>query len=118
MANHESVEAYMAALPADRRAAMEQLRATIRELVPEATEAISYNMPAFRLGGRFFVSYEAFTHHYSLFPRTDAMAAELGDALTPHATGKGTLRFAAGEPIPVDLVRRIIEVRLREFRTA
>ena len=105
----------MAALPDERRAAMEDLRAAIRATAPAATEAISYNMPAFKLGGSFFVSYEAFKHHYSLFPWTDRMVDELGDELKPYAVGKGTLRFAADQPIPVDLVKRIIEIRLREF---
>ncbi len=115
MSKYESVDEYMAQLPDDRRAAMEQLRATIRAAAPTATEAISYNMPAFRMDDRFFVSYEAFKRHYSLFPWTDAMVDELGDAIEPYAVGKGTLRFPADQPIPVDLVTRIIEVRLREF---
>jgi uncharacterized protein YdhG (YjbR/CyaY superfamily) len=115
VAKWQTVDEYMAALPDDRRAAMEQLRATIRATAPEATEAVSYNMPAFRLDGRFFLSYEAFKAHYSLFPWTDAMVAELGEALEPYAVGKGTLRFPADQPIPVDLVTRIVEIRLREF---
>lgn len=94
---------------------MEGLRAAIRAAAPDATEAISYNMPAFRMDGRFFLSYEAFTHHYSLFPWTDAMVQELGDDLKPYAVGRGTIRFPATEPIPLDLVRRIVEVRRREF---
>jgi len=112
---HGSVDEYMAGLPDDRRTAMEALRRTIRAAVPAATEAISYNMPAFKLDGRFFVSYEAFKRHYSLFPWTDAMVDELGDVIKPYAVGKGTLRFPANQPIPVDLVKRVIEIRLREF---
>lgn len=115
MAKHETVDAYMASLADDRRPVMEQLRATIRAAAPTATEAISYNMPAFRLNGRFFVSYEAFKRHYSLFPWTDAMLDELGDEVRPYAVGKGTLRFPADAPIPLDLVTRIILVRLRDF---
>jgi uncharacterized protein YdhG (YjbR/CyaY superfamily) len=115
LATYETVEEYMAGLPEDRRAVMEQLRVTIRAAAPTATEAISYNMPAFRLGGRFFVSYEAFKRHYSLFPWTDAMVAELGEEIRPYAVGKGTLRFPADESIPLDLVTRIIEIRTREF---
>ena len=114
MAKYESVDQYMAGLPDDRRAVMEQLRATIRAAAPDATEAISYNMPAFRLDGRFFVSYEAFKQHYSLFPWTDEMVKELGDEVRPYAVGKGTLRFPANEPIPLDLVTRIIQIRNRE----
>ena len=118
MAKYQTVDEYMATLPDDKRAVMEGLRATIRAAAPRATEAISYNMPAFRLDGQFFVSYEAFKRHYSLFPWTDGMVAELGDELTPYAVGKGTLRFPATEPIPLDLVTRVIEVRLREFAVA
>ncbi|MDQ2674182.1 MAG: DUF1801 domain-containing protein [Chloroflexota bacterium] len=118
MAKYGSVDEYMATLPEDRRAAMEQLRVTIRAAAPQTTEAISYNMPAFRLDGRFFVSYEAYKRHYSLFPWTDAMLAELGDAIQPYAVGRGTLRFPSDQPIPLDLVRRIIEVRLRDFDVA
>ncbi|HET9416268.1 MAG TPA: DUF1801 domain-containing protein [Candidatus Limnocylindria bacterium] len=115
MPKHATVDDYMAGLPEGRRTAMEQLRATIRAVAPDATEAISYNMPAFRLDGKFFVSYDAYRRHYSLFPWTDAMVAELGDAIRPYAVGKGTLRFPADQPIPLDLVRQIVEIRLREF---
>ena len=114
MAKHASVDAYMAQLPDDRRAAMEELRRTIRAAAPEATEAISYNMPAFRQDGRFLVSYQAFRRHYSLFAWSDAMLAELGDALRPYAVGKGTIRFPADRPIPLDLIIRIVAFRLRE----
>lgn len=114
MAKYASVDEYMAALPEDRRAAMEELRSTVRAAAPDATEAIAYNMPALRLDGRFLVSYEAFKRHYSLFPWSDDMLAELGDALKPYAVGKGTIRFPADEPIPLALVTRIVEIRLRE----
>jgi uncharacterized protein YdhG (YjbR/CyaY superfamily) len=114
VAKYASVEDYMAALPEDRRAVMEQLRSTIRAAAPDATEAIAYNMPAFRLDGRFLVSYEAFTHHYSIFPWSDAVVAELGGELEPYAVGKGTIRFPADGPIPLDLVARVVEIRNRE----
>lgn len=114
MPKYANVDEYMAGLPADRRAEMEQLRTTIRAAAPEATEAISYNMPAFRLNGRFLVSYEAFKRHYSLFPWNDEMVEELGEELKPYAVGKGTIRFSADQPIPFDLVTRIIEIRNRE----
>ena len=114
MSKYESVDEYIAQLPEDRRAVIEQMRRTIRAASPDATEVISYNMPAFRLDGRFLVSYEAFKRHYSLFPWSDAMVDELGEALRPYAVGKGTIRFPADEPIPVELVTRIVEIRNRE----
>jgi uncharacterized protein YdhG (YjbR/CyaY superfamily) len=108
----------MAQLPEDRRAVMEQLRTTIRSAAPDASEAIAYNMPAFRLDGRFLVSYEAFARHYSLFPWSDGMVEELGDDLKPYAVGKGTIRFPADAPVPLDLVTRIVEIRRREVEQA
>ena len=114
MAKYQDVDEYMAQLPDDRRAVMEQLRSTIRSAAPDATEAISYNMPAFRLGGRFLVSYEAFKRHYSLFPWSDDMVAELGEEMKPYAVGKGTIQFSADKPIPFELVTRIVEIRNRE----
>ena len=114
VAKYRDVDEYMGQLPEDRRAVMEQLRGTIRSAAPDATEVISYNMPAFRLGGRFLVSYEAFKRHYSLFPWSDAMVEELGEELKPYAVGKGTIRFPGDSPIPLELVTRIVEFRNRE----
>jgi len=114
MPKYEDGDDYMTGLPDDRRAAMEQLRSTIRAAAPDAIEAISYNMPSFRQDGRFLVSYEAFKAHYSLFPWNDEMVEELGEELKPYAVGKGTIRFPADQPIPVDLVTRLIEIRNRQ----
>jgi uncharacterized protein YdhG (YjbR/CyaY superfamily) len=114
VAKYQDVDEYMAQLPDDRRTVMEQLRSTIRSAATDATEAISYNMPAFRLGGKFLVSYEAFARHYSLFPWSDSMVEELGEEMKPYAVGKGTIRFPADKPIPFDLVTRIVEFRNRE----
>jgi uncharacterized protein YdhG (YjbR/CyaY superfamily) len=111
---YENVDAYLATLPDDRRAVMEDLRRTVRAAAPGADEVISYNMPALRLNGRFLVSYDAYKRHTSLFPWTDAMVAELGDEVRPYAVGKGTLRFPVDQPIPLDLVRRVVEIRIRE----
>lgn len=114
-----TVEEYLANLPDERRAPMEQLRQAIRAAAPEATETIAYNMPAYRShGGQFLVSFDAYKRHYSLFPSTDGMVEELGDELRPYLAGKGTIRFPADRPIPTDLVRRIVEIRVRENEAA
>jgi uncharacterized protein YdhG (YjbR/CyaY superfamily) len=114
VAKYQDVDEYMAQLTDDRRKVMEQLRSTIQSAAPDATEVISYNMPAFRLGGRFLVSYEAFKRHYSLFPWNDDMVEELGEEMRPYAVGKGTIRFPADKPIPFELVTRIVRIRNRE----
>ncbi len=114
MAAPPSVDAYLAGLPDDRRAGVEELRRTIRAAAPQATEAIAYEMPAFRLDGRFLVSYAAFKNHYSLFPASAAVVDALGDEIRPYVAGKATIRFAAGKPIPSGLVTKVVQVRLAE----
>ena len=105
-----SVEAYIAALPEDRRAAIEGIRAAIRAAAPDATETIAYQMPAFRTNERFLVSYAAFKAHYSLFPASEAVVEALGEDLKPYLAGKGTIRFPVDRPIPTALVARIVRI--------
>jgi uncharacterized protein YdhG (YjbR/CyaY superfamily) len=115
MAEPTTVDDYMATLPDERRAALEELRQTIKAAAPEATEVIAYKMPAFRShGGQFLVSYDAYKNHYSLFPASDAVVEALGEELTPYLAGKGTIRFPASRPIPADLVTKIMKVRWAE----
>jgi uncharacterized protein YdhG (YjbR/CyaY superfamily) len=111
----KEVDEYLAALPEERRRVMQQLRDILVNGAPEADEAISYKMPALRWKDRFFMSYDAFKSHYSLFPSTEVMEKELGDEIQPYLSGKGTLRFTADAPLPADLIRRIVEIRRREF---
>jgi uncharacterized protein YdhG (YjbR/CyaY superfamily) len=109
-----TVEEYLAALPEASRAVLEELRETIRAAAPDATEAISYGMPAFRDHGRVLVYYAAFKGHYSLFPASGTVLGELRDELRPYFASKGTLRFRYGEAVPAALVTRIVELRLAE----
>ena len=112
--SNPAVDAYIAGLPEDRRGPMMRLRETIRAAAPDADEVITYGMPGFRSGGRFLVSYDAFAKHYSLFPASKVVIDALGDEVAPHVKGKGTLQFPAKDPLPLDLIRRIVEARLRE----
>jgi uncharacterized protein YdhG (YjbR/CyaY superfamily) len=113
MATTSDVEEYLAGLPADRRAAMEKLRTTIRAAAPQATETISYRMPAFKLHGRFVVWYAAFRDHYSLYPASEGVLAAHGDELAPYFSGKGTIRFAFDEPLPSALVKKVVKTRIK-----
>ncbi len=114
MAAPTSVEAYLAALPDEPRAALEELRQTIRAAAPEATETISYQMPTFKSHGQFLVSYAAFKNHLSLFPASEAVVEALGAEVQPYLAGKGTIRFPADGPIPAALVTKMVHVRFAE----
>jgi len=116
MAESNPVDAYLATLDPERRTRLEAIRRTVRAVVPDAEEVITYRMPGFRLDGRFFVSYDAYKRHDSLFPASDGVVAGLGDEIRPYLAGRGTIRFALARPIPTDLLRRIIEIRRDEHR--
>ena len=115
MSTPQTVDDYLATLPADRRAAVEGLRATARAAAPDAVETIAYAMPALRShDGQFVVSYAAYKRHYSLFPASGEVMAKLGAELAPYVAAKATIQFPAGQPIPLELVRRVVEIRVAE----
>ncbi|HXI81656.1 MAG TPA: DUF1801 domain-containing protein [Verrucomicrobiae bacterium] len=115
MAKPTGVEEYLGALAPDRRAVMDELRATIRAAAPGATESIAYDMPALRSDGQFLVSYAAYKRHYSLFPASGTVVGALGDEVAPYLSGKGTIQFPASAPIPMALVRKVVSIRLAEL---
>jgi uncharacterized protein YdhG (YjbR/CyaY superfamily) len=117
VAGPADVDNYLAALGDDQRAALEKLRTTIKATAPNAAETISYQMPAFKLEGRFLVSYAAFKDHCSLFPGA-AVPDDLRDELEPFVAGKGTLQFTPEKPIPAALVKKIVQTRIREIEAA
>jgi uncharacterized protein YdhG (YjbR/CyaY superfamily) len=110
----DSVEAYLAALPEASRAALELIRRTVKAAAPEATEAISYGMPAFKDHGRMLVYYAAFKYHYSLFPASKGALEAFREELRPYEVGKGTIRFRMDQPVPAALVTKIVKARLEE----
>jgi uncharacterized protein YdhG (YjbR/CyaY superfamily) len=81
----------------------------------DATEAFSYRIPTFKQKGQSLVWYAAFKDHYSIYPYTEGLLAALGEELEPHISGKGTLRFEMKQPIPTDLIERIVRARLSEL---
>lgn len=116
MVGPTTIDEYLATKPPERRERLEQLRQAVRAAAPDADEAISYNMPAFRLDGRFFVSFDAYKRHDSLFPASAAVVDGLADEIRPYLAGRGTIQFKADRPLPLDLVRRIVEIRVAEHR--
>ena len=116
MPRFANFEAYVASLPDDRRAGVERLRVTAVAAAPEAVESISYDMPALRLDDHFLVSWAAYKHHYSLFPASAAVVQELGEDIRPFLAGRGTIRFPADQPIPEDVVTRVVRTRVTELR--
>jgi uncharacterized protein YdhG (YjbR/CyaY superfamily) len=109
----QTVAAYLARVPQPARSALQQIRDAIRSVVPlEATEVISYKIPAFR-HKKVLVWYAAFSSHCSLFP-TAAVVERFKDELKGYSTSKGTIHFPLDKPIPVPLIKRMVKARVAE----
>ena len=114
MEKPKSVKAYFRSLPDEQRAPLQKLRDTIAAAAPEAEEGITYSMPGFLLGGKGFVGYMAFKDHYSFFPMSPQAIEAHRDELGDRITGKGTISFAYGERLPVNIVKKVVKTRLAE----
>ncbi len=109
-----AVNAYLAKVPEPARSTLEKMRATIRSVVPaEATEGLSYGMPAFRYKGA-LVGYAAFKKHCSFFPMQASLIDEMKDELKGYRTSKGTLQFPVDKPLPATLVKKMVKARVAE----
>ena len=116
---HETVDAYLAALPKDARVALGKIRKAIRAAAPRATEGISYQVPVFKLDGRPLVGLGAATAHCTFFVMSTsiAMRARLAE-LKNYKVGGGSIQFPADEPLPATLVTRLVKARIAEVQRA
>jgi uncharacterized protein YdhG (YjbR/CyaY superfamily) len=111
-----NIDEYIAGFPRPVQAVLERVRSTIRKAVPGADEAISYQMPTFKLNGRSVLYFAGWKQHYSLYPSTDPLVAAFKDELAPYeVSGKGTIRFPLSEPVPVKLIAGIAKFRAKEI---
>ena len=108
----QNIDEYIAGFPPEVQQVLHKVRATIRAVAPQATERISYQMPAFFQDG-VLAYYGGFKKHLGFYPPVRGGAKLERDA-APYAGEKGNLRFPYDQPIPYDLIRRIVEARLAE----
>jgi uncharacterized protein YdhG (YjbR/CyaY superfamily) len=112
--NYPSVDAYIDAQPAASRPVLEAVRDAIRAALPEATEVISYQIPAYKVHGRAALYFAGWKTHYSIYPASEALAAAFADALEPYELEKGTIRFPLDQPAPTALIGEIAAFRAAE----
>ncbi len=108
-----TIDEYLEPLSNEKRAALEQLRRAIKSAAPKAEECISYQIPAFRFGGRLLVAFGAAANHCAFYPGAYPVKAHK-DELKAYDTSKGTIRFQADSPLPATLVRKLVKTRMAE----
>jgi uncharacterized protein YdhG (YjbR/CyaY superfamily) len=109
-----SIDEYIAEFPDETRELLEEMRTLIRSVAPDATETISYAIPTFDLNGKHLVHFAGFKKHIGFYPVPSGIEA-FKDELAPYKSGKGSAQFPLAEPLPADLIRRIVEFRVHEI---
>jgi uncharacterized protein YdhG (YjbR/CyaY superfamily) len=111
-----TIDDYLKGVPEDRRQALENLRAKIRSVVPNAEECIRYRMPAFRLGDAVVAGFLATTKGCSYFPFSGSTLQTLTHDVSRYDRTKGSLHFSADKPLPTTLVRKLLRTRIAEIK--
>ena len=107
----ENVEEYICRYPEHVQAKLQQIRALVFELVPDAEESIAYGMPTFKKNG-LLTHFAAYKYHVGLYPGPEALAAFKAD-ISKYKNAKGSVQFPLNELLPVDLIKRIVEYRIQ-----
>ena len=110
----KDVDEYIAGFPPETQKVLREIRKRIHAVVPDATEAISYQIPTFKLHGSYVVYFAGWKQHYSLYPATARVVVAFKDELVPYEVRKGTIRFPLSQPVPVKLIGRIAKFRAQE----
>src|SRR5216684_8658865 len=111
----QEIDDYLASVAEPKRATLQKLRHTIRDVLPDAEEVISYGMPAFRLRGKVIAGFAAFKNHLAYLPHSGSVFAEMPDDVAGYVTSKGALQFSIERPLPKALVKKLIAIRLRQL---
>ena len=107
----QEVDAYIAAVDEPKRSTLQQLRETIRAVLPEAEEVISYRVPAFRVEGGVVAGFAAFKNHLSYLPFSGSVLPQLASELEGYTMTKSALHFPVDSPLPKTLVGKLIAAR-------
>lgn len=115
MSDAAKIDAYLAALPGEKRVVMDDWRRRIRTLVPDAVEAFSYGMPAFKWQGKGLVAYAAAKAHFGYYPMSSRTIETLAEELRHLKTSRGAVQFTAVRPLTDRLLQRLLETRKAEI---
>ena len=108
------VDEYIGEFPPETQKVLQEVRAVIRGAAPGATETVSYAIPTFDLNGRHLVHFAGFARHIGFYPGAVTVGEAFAEELKPYKRGKGSVQFPLDRPMPMDLIRRMVEFRVDE----
>ena len=109
----KTIDEYIHSFPEEVRDILQTLRRAIKEEAPEIVEAMSYQMPTFKLNGKNLVHFAAFKNHIGFYPTPSGMEA-FRHELSAYKTAKGSVQFPINQPLPLPLIRKIVAFRVKE----
>lgn len=110
---YKTVDEYIAAFPPNVQRILQELRKVIKDAAPNALECISYQMPSYKQN-RYLMSFAAWKNHIGLYVATNSVIEELKKELAPYKVSKVTIKLPLDGPMPFDLVKKIVQLRLKE----
>jgi uncharacterized protein YdhG (YjbR/CyaY superfamily) len=117
-AKHSSIDEYIASFPEDVQKILQEIRVVISDAAPGAVETISYDMPTFNLNGAYLIYFAGWKKHVALYPVTEKISRTLSSELSGYKGTKGSVHFPLNNPMPMDLIRKIAELRIVENQEA
>lgn len=117
-AKPSSIDEYIASFPETVQKILQEIRAVIRDAAPDAVETISYDMPTFNLNGTYLIYFAGWKKHIALYPVTEKILQMLSSELAGYKGTKGSVHFPLNKPMSIDLIRKIVELRIAENREA
>lgn len=115
---HSSIDEYIAGFPQNVQMVLQEIRAVIKDAAPEALETISYDMPTFNLNGTYLIYFAGWKKHIALYPVIGKIFEALSAELSGYKGTKGSVHFPLNKPTPLDLIRKITELRIVEHQAA
>ena len=112
------IDEYLQRLGEPKRSTLSRLRRDILAVVPDAEQCISYGVPGFKIEGKTIAGFAAFKNHLSYLPHSGSVFPELAGELAGYQKSAGSLRFPVDQPLPPELVEKLIAVRLRQAGVA
>ncbi len=110
---YQTIGEYIEIFPKSTQIFLRKMRATIKSQIPKAKEGISYGIPTFYLNGKYLVYFAAFKNHLSVYPATTSAVTKV-KGLSKYKVSKGTLRFPLTEPIPFEMIKKFVKLRVKE----
>jgi len=110
----KDIDEYIARFPLDIQESLEQIRMTIKKVVPEAEETISYGIPTFNLNGTYLIYFAAYKNHIGFYPIPGAIAQVDKGFASYKTSGKGTIQFPLNKPMPLNLITKLVKFKVKE----